>query len=450
MLLAGTLVACTADRTQVSSGESPRPKPQAPPKVEPARIVSNLEPARLKRCMPKERVDIASLAGRYYGPIDFATDQVETVRGIDFSAPGDIAFVDEDEFEQLLDQLTVRFDREERAAERWLNWSFGFWSIGEDNLGGPKQANAELVAGYYDPERKSIAVRQDGELDVEYSVLAHELAHAAVDQSLGLPKKKPLRLIDDRTLAHRALVEGDATLTELQVSARLSRNNKPIHKLIDRLTNNNRIKQQERYRGMPHALIERFVFPYRWGLAFVCSVYNKSGWKGVNRIYSRPPRSSAEVMFPQRYLSRHEPGKPAGFPKLPKPWKVYQRGEIGASHLKSMFEAPADQPQIALSRPFARAAAWDGGRYRLWGRKPSDRKSALGVSLVEHDDHAGVLCSSLMEWHELTFLTEKEVIADGVVRYTEPDSTTILSCRGRSVRLGMAPGADLAATIAGI
>lgn len=453
MLLALLLAlsSCTADPARDGGDAAPAPREfQAPPKVKPKRVPSPLELARLERCMPKERITPASLSGRYFGPIDLATDQVEIVREIDFSAPGDVAFVDKKEFKRLVDEGSAPFGRKEKAIERWINWNLGFWTIGEDNRGEPDESSAELVAGYYDPARDNIVVRQDGELDAEYVVLAHELAHAAVDQSFGIPVNKSLRLIDDRRLAERALIEGDATLTEMHVSARLTTKHKQIRKMINSVVKQDSIKQQNRYQGMPHALIERFVFPYRWGLSFVCSVYRKRGWKGVNRIYSRRPTSSAEIMFPDRYMDRRRPARPARLPGLKKPWKLYESGSFGALHLKSMFEAPADAPQTALSRPLARAAAWDGGRYQLWGKELSNRAAALGISLVEHEDHPGVLCSSLMEWHEVAFDADKKVIGDGIVSYVEPDRTTILSCQERDVRLAMASNESIARRIAGV
>ena len=450
----GLLVAlssCTGDagRSPIGSRE-PAPEPTAPAEVKPKRVRSILQVPRLERCMPKERIDPASLSGRYFGPIDLATDQVETVRQIDLSAPGDVAFVDKAEFERMVEETSLPFYAKEKAIERWINWNLGFWSIGEDNRGGGDRASTELVAGYYDPVAGNIVVRQDGELDAEYVVLAHELAHAAVDQSFGITPRRSVRLIDDRRLASAALVEGDATLTEMQVAARLTSKDKQIRKMISAVVEQDSIKQQKRYRGMAHALIERFVFPYRWGLSFVCSVYRERGWKGVNKIYSRRPTTSAEIMFPERYLARHRSSRPARLPRLKKPWKLYESGSFGALHLKSMFEAPADSPQTALSRPLARAAAWDGGSYKLWAKDLSSRESAIGISLVEHEDHAGVLCSSLMEWHELAFDSDKEVVADGVVSYVELDRTTFLSCQDRQIRLGMASDGAIARRIAGL
>ncbi len=421
---------------------------EAPPVVGPPRVKAALDPKAIQRCMPKERIDVSSLAGRYFGPIDFVTDQVESARGLDFTAPTDIALVEPAEFSRLVKETSTKVEPKERAVNKWLQWSLGFRLLGTDGSTTPKGDSADLVAGFYVPAEDRIVVSEEGELDIEYVTLAHELGHAAVDQVFGLPHTKSPRLVDDEALAMASLVEGDATLSELQVSGRFASKEAMAKTLRGMLTSDKTYKR-ERAAGTPHAIIERFTFPYRWGLRFVCSVYRKKGWEGVNRAYSRPPTTSAEILFPDRYLAKVRPQRPAGFPRLPKPWKLYAKGTIGAMHLKTMFEAPADRDGLALRNPLGRAAAWAGGRYAVWGQRPQDIDSVFGMSLVEQNRHRGVLCSSLMEWHEAAFnYAERAVIADGTVAYSDPTRTTIISCHGRNVRFAMAPTRALAETLA--
>ncbi|MDP9068015.1 MAG: hypothetical protein M3N53_06680 [Actinomycetota bacterium] len=441
---------CTTRGASVTTGgpSATRHEFEAPPKVSPQRVKLSLDPEKIERCMPKERVEIASLAGQYFGPIDFVMDQVETVRELDFTAPSDIQMVDRTEFSRLAKQTQTKLEAKDRAINDWLQWSLGFRLLGTDGSTNPKGDSADLVAGFYVPAEDKIVLAEEGKLDSEYVILAHELGHAAVDQVFGLPHSKSPRLVDDESLAMSSLIEGDATLAELQVSARFA-NKRAIDKTLERLLTNDKTYNLEREAGTPHAIIERFIFPYRWGLSFVCSVYLKQGWDGVDRAYSRPPTSSAEIMFPDRYLAKVRPERPPGFPKLPKPWKLYAEGTIGAMHLKAMFEAPADREALALSNPLGRAAAWAGGRYVVWGQRPENITSVFAMSLMEHRQHRGVLCSSLMEWHEQAYnYAEQEVIADGAVAYSDPTRTTVVTCRGRNVRLAMAPSRPLAETLA--
>lgn len=116
--------------------------------------------------------------------------------------------------------------------------------------------------------------------------------------------------------------------------------------------------------------------------------------------------------------------------------------------MKSMFEAPGDVEKRALRRPLGRAASWDGGKYKLWIVDDSDDESVVGVSLVEHKDHPGLLCSSMNAWYKASFFDAKpELIADRVVAYSDEYQKAIIACSGRNVRIGIAPTQELAQAV---
>lgn len=434
---------CTASS---SAPETPRETPRvfsAPQKVRPPKIKPNLSESRIHRCLDVDRIDIDSLAGRYTGPIDFISDQVRQTRELTFSVPSDIDFVDGATFRQLLRAGGDRPSREERAVDLWLQWQLGHRVLGSDGSSAPPGKPKELIAGYYEHDSGQIVVKQEDELDSEYVVLAHELGHAAVDQVFGIPDKKTLRIVDDSTLATTARIEGDATLLELRFLARFSGRG-PVRKSVRDLVTGRSLRD-ERRGGAPHAVLERFSFPYRWGLAFTCTVFRAGGWSAVDRIHRRPPTTSAEIMFPERYLDKQRAQQPLPLGSPPRSWKLRAKGTIGAADLKVLFEAPSDANQLKMSRPLARAAAWNGGSFKLWGRDLKGSESILGISLVEHPDHPGLLCSSMLEWYRIAFhYAEEEVIADGTVAFTDYTRTTIMSCQGRDIQIAMAPKADLA------
>jgi hypothetical protein len=116
----------------------------------------------------------------------------------------------------------------------------------------------------------------------------------------------------------------------------------------------------------------------------------------------------------------------------------------------TMFQAPADNELEAMKRPYARAAGWNGGRYELWGTDVEEIDSVLGVSLVEYKKYPGLLCSSLIEWQETAFpLGDEKAIDDGVVAYSEKNRSTVISCKGRAVKMGIAPNQELAEKVIG-
>lgn len=444
--------ACTGDQAdQPQTESSPEPVAyKAIPRATPQKVRSSLTPKNVSSCLHKQPLDIASVAPYYTGPIDLTQGQVEETRSLDFALPSDIDMLEEKAFGNALKGVgSGRKTRDDDLVNNWLQWGLGYRPLGSDGSSLPPGNGADLVGGFYDPHTEDIVIQKDGKLDGEYVVLAHELTHAAADQAFGL-KNGSIRLVDDKSLAYDAVVEGDASLVEMRFGSLLAKPKavkKSVRKLIDSALN----FSEERESGMPHAIIDQFVFPYRWGMTFVCKVYKARGWEGVNRLYENPPASTAEVMFPERYLKGQKPENPEPLGRLRKPWKLYGKGTIGPANLVSLFEAPGDAEEYGLTNALGRAAAWNGGEYQVWSQRDDDIDSVLGLSFVEHRKHKGVLCSSLMEWYETTYpLGKKEMIADRVVQFTEDTRVGVLSCQGRSVKLSIAPQAELARKTVGV
>ncbi len=445
------LVALLASCTGSGGGPDPdvaRSEPQRPPKeprrVKIPKVASTLDPSELAKCLRDDRLDISSVAGTYNCPTDFIAAQVEENRSIDFAIPSDTQIVEKSEFEGLLEGANRKRDPRRAEIDLWLEWAFGYRKYGSDGSASSGRAdNTELVAGFYIPQTGQVVIQKEGELDEEYFIMAHEFGHAAVDQSFGL-KSPPARVIDDEALAFDALVEGDATLVELRVASRLTTKPKLLEKGLKKLLDGGSEKKRD---ALPHALGEHFIFPYQYGVNFVCSVWRKRGWEGVDKMYGDPPTTTGQIMFPERYLKGPKPKTPQALGKLKKPWERVARERIGAAHLKAIFEAPLDLETIALSRPLARAAGLDSGMYEVWSTRKDD--NAVGVSLVERKEHPGLVCTSMLEWYEAAYsAATKEVIADNVVLYSDAVRATVISCQGRNVMIGMAPKRALAESLA--
>ena len=438
---------CTQTDSPVPAAQEQRP-PEPPPRVRPPRIKPNLAAKNIEKCLYRRRVPPSALAGVYYGPTDLVADQVEESRQLEFDTPADIQMLEGPQFARAFDRLIGERDRSEEFITRLLAWAFGYTPhlLDVHSFVGV-EGGSGLIAGFYNHKDKSVVVKKKGELDAEYTVLAHEFAHAAVDQAFHPRTGGSGRLVDDSSLAMKALIEGEATLVEYRFLSRLSPPKRVKKAISDHVDYKGEFKV-ERENGVPYAIIEDLVFPYQWGLAFVCSVYKKRGWAGVNRLHKAPPTSTAEVIFPERYLKGDRPEDPPPLGKPPKPWRLYAKGTFGAFHLKSMFEAPGDVEKRALRRALGRAASWDGGNYKLWIADDSDDESVVGVSLVEHKRHQGLLCSSMNAWYKASFFDAKhELIADRTVAYSDEYQKAIIACSGRNVRIGIAPTQELAQAV---
>jgi hypothetical protein len=256
------------------------------------------------------------------------------------------------------------------------------------------------VAGYYDTDTGAMVIlgNADQPLDgAELTTVAHELEHALADQQLGIPKaaEASTALGADAQLAATALVEGDATLTmtefqleALDLSSLLSLGGGDIAGQLDSLND------------APHYLASQLLFPYTEGLGFVCGLRNDGGWPTVDRAYDKPPTTTAQVMFPDRYTDG-EAAKPPPAPASPGAgWRKDRTETFGAADLMFLFEAPGNDTSAALSNPRERAAAWAGGTVTQWTRGTA---VTVNIDVVERAGTDGPsLCDSMGEWLEAT------------------------------------------------
>jgi hypothetical protein len=258
-----------------------------------------------------------------------------------------------------------------------------------------KRTLPQQVAGYYDPRRRLLVVGSGAgkELDgVERLTLAHELEHALADQALGLPpfldEQGAADGQEEVELAALALVEGDATLlTDAFASKHLS--------LADAFRSIGPLRAaEEEFDKLPRYLQASTIFPYEEGLAFVCTLFERGGWKAVDRAYRRLPQTSAQILFPERYFAR-ERGRDAPDPQPPGlGWKLLEQQAFGAANLLWLFEAPGGDTARGLSDARERAAAWAGGELRVFSR---GGKTVVGLSLVERRGERD-LCGSMRAW----------------------------------------------------
>lgn len=163
----------------------------------------------------------------------------------------------------------------------------------------PKDATRE-VQGYYSTKDKALFVYDDVAGNYERGVLIHEMVHALQDQHFKLDKlHQPIE--DDAELARAALIEGDATLTMIELLK----------------------KEQPRVAAMLDTPIEkarnfRNWFLYAQGARYVQALKKRGGWDAVNRAYRFTPDSTAQILFPDERISVIDlgPGTTRGAYKL--------------------------------------------------------------------------------------------------------------------------------------
>ncbi|MEO0455802.1 MAG: hypothetical protein AAF152_04365 [Cyanobacteria bacterium P01_A01_bin.114] len=152
--------------------------------------------------------------------------------------------------------------------------------------------------GWYNSETKQLVVTTDGSSELGRGVLLHELFHALQDQQFDLSALHAQSLDQpDYDKAVTALIEGEAMLA------------------VSELMN---------YDFLAHAQLppegpisEDFfekVFLYGAGLKFVRAIREAGGWAAIDAVFQDPPRSTALIFQPERYLAGERESEPIEVP----------------------------------------------------------------------------------------------------------------------------------------
>jgi len=200
--------------------------------------------------------------------------------------------------------------------------------------------------------------------------------------------------------------------------------------------------QLEDLTAMPHVIQRTLLLPYEEGAVFVRTLLERGGWEAVDDAYRSPPDSTADILYPERYLSgeEHVPPRPISTPLGA--WVHGATLGFGAADLLVLFEAPGGGTDRALEVPRERAAAWNGGTLALYVQGDA---SAVGIGLTDR----GGLCLSVTAWYEAAFPdAAASVDAEGTAVFDGAVQDAVVRCPPGEVRVGIAPDLDTARSLA--
>jgi hypothetical protein len=300
------------------------------------------------------------------------------------------------------------------------------------------------IAGFYDPSTKKIVV--PGSIadpsPFDEFVLSHELEHALADQNLGLPlDENASSLESEEQLAARAVIEGDASLTSVFYAAF----NMTPEDLVA-LQSDESVTQADS-QEIPYILERSFSFPYVEGLNFACFLYAQNGWKSVDDAYRRPPHSTAEILFPERY-----PGPPPENPpnpSTPKGWRRIEISSLGAFDLLTLFEAPGGTKTSEPAGVVDGVRRFNGGELTIW-TKGDD--VAFTMTVIDEPGLAGAnptphMCAHMRLWFSLNYTDGSELDTgdfEDIVGRKLDDGVALLQCSSDIPNLTFAIAPDVA------
>ena len=372
--------------------------------------------------------------------VDVVSRRVERLRDLSFERPVAARFLGAQALSQRLLRLTEKeLPPRELAREGQLLEELGAIPPASDLQEIAQEALGSQVVGLYDTRSKDLLVQSAGELGAEEEItVAHELEHALADQALGIPERLGGPAAADRELAFASVVEGDATLTmELYALVYIG--------LAEQLSLGQSVPGEDEFAALPDYVQRSLIFPYQEGLRLACHRYVEGGWRAVDRLYSKPPKGTNEVMFPQLY-GKLEPVA-VKTPATPGPgWKRLVRRELGAAELEWLFQAPGGEVEATLPDPRELVVGWAGGEVALWARG-TDR--ALAISLAELEG-ADRLCGAVAAWYRGGWPEAEARAGTGALELTfaEPGRVAVLACDAARVGLGVAPNPRTALRLA--
>jgi hypothetical protein len=224
----------------------------------------------------------------------------------------------------------------------------------------------EQVSAYYDPRGKIMVVGDWLPPEQQRAALMHELVHALQDRELPLDTFiAPDPGHGDRLLARQALIEGEAVALSFDLMRKPQ--GMDISGLSDLSMAQGLIVSSAGgpvTSKAPRFLRDLLLFPYVEGLGFVYQFRKRHPWSDMSAVYRDPPRSTTQILHPEKYLDAREHPLPVVIPDLSQllpGGRLVSDDDLGEFALGAVLA-------LHLGEVDGRRAAtgWRGDRYRIW------------------------------------------------------------------------------------
>ena len=279
---------------------------------------------------------------------------VEEQRGIEFTSPVAVEVLAPDAFAALVaDLASTELDAVETEA-RVLD-AVGLVGPGEDAVAGWLRLVTTGALGFYDPEDDRLVVAGTTLDPLMRQTLVHELSHALDDQWFDLTRLDTFPPEDERSYGLAAVTEGNATRIDEAWATTLDDVERgELERLgIER-------SGQVDLTGVPWAVVELMASPYIDGARLVTTIVTVEGEEGVDDALTDPPRSSSEVLWPERYIAGAAI-TPVPPPPADDPATVFTAGAFGELRLRlTLWGAVGGTEATAAAR------GWRGDQFVAW------------------------------------------------------------------------------------
>ena len=298
-----------------------------------------------------------------------ALKRASQIRGLPIKEETPCSIKDKEQVKDyLIHTINTKIPKERMAAEALIYRAFGFIPRTFNYEEGIVKLYLDQLGGFYDPESNSFTMAAWIPAMLQVTVAVHELTHALQDQYYNLEEFIDIKKYSsDQLLARSALVEGDATAVMIDYTRDLLgqksiANDSDISALM--MQNIVGTSMFASLNDIPESLKLSLLFPYTSGLRFVHHFLKSGGYSKIDTMFRRPPRSTEEILHPDKYLN-NDPDfvdVQVGSNLIPDGATVTHAdtlGEFAISTLLATFEK--DKGRVASA-----AAGWAGDKVAIY------------------------------------------------------------------------------------
>ncbi len=313
--------------------------------------------------------------GQGQGLVDEVLEVTSQVRGLKVLRPVKaVSHTKEKILDYVKERISEEYPGESLEEEGRLLKHLGWIPVEMDYRATLQEFVTAQVAGYFDPFRERFVLATWLPDLVQKPIIAHELVHALQDQHFGL--KKALKRIpgnDDATIARSAIIEGDATIAMLAYTMG-GTDMSALKPAAASLSQQTRDAPTLTTRHIPYYMRMSLIFPYTGGIQLLLKKMEKSRWKGVDALHKSYPKSTEQLLHPDRYpkdqplVVRLEARNALG------PWQESLRNRFGELGFRFLASPLGKQDILAAQL----TNGWGGDQY-MFLKKGKDRGLAACV-----------------------------------------------------------------------
>lgn len=380
--------------------------------------------------------------------MDEIQQQVIALRGLQPNAPVQRLLMSSEQLRQrVIDDFFKDYTPAEAEDGSQVLSMFGLLEPGFDLYHLYLDLYSEQIAGFYDSETKEMYVIQgEGFQGPERMTYAHEFTHTLQDQNYDL--RQGLHIDEDYCetateycAAVTSLIEGDASLSEqfwyFQYSTETDQ--QQVQEFYQNY-------QSPVYDSAPDFLKEDFVFPYKQGLEFVQSMYDRGGWPAIDQVYTNLPQSTEQILHPDQY--------PADLPvtvELPdlsnllgSEWRQLDDNSLGEWYLYLVLAFGRDANTRLLDSQAQQAAAgWEGDHYYVYWNDSSQQALLFQRNLWELSSDVDEVWQAFEQYGQARWGQPTSRTADRLEWQNTPDGVVRFSRNGLETEWLIAPDAQL-------